>query len=144
MRIASMLILFYKTVEENVLPGDEIGMIDIRWTPSKPQVTETILQYAVEDREAEGMRSNEKAQVQSTRRKRSTQLDYCTVSKFRDPKDKDDPSRVLLFSNGHRFAWMPWVGLWTTWMAGSEKAKFFFFFHPSLARAVVDGYLMDI
>ncbi|KAK6356333.1 hypothetical protein TWF718_000694 [Orbilia javanica] len=118
--------------KENILLGDEIGMLDLGWTPSStadPQITRTIIREEnstdqIQDpSEADGLYEQIQTHQSGVERRLATQLDYYTLNKFRDPRNKNDPSRFLLrFSNGHRFVWMPWVGLWSTWMAGTEEA----------------------
>ncbi|KAK6515410.1 hypothetical protein TWF506_007746 [Arthrobotrys conoides] len=109
-------------VKENILQGQEVGVVDLGWTPSaspNPQTTEVIQEETIQG--TKGLLSNEK--LQKTGAKWAMQLDYYALSKFRDPERKDDPSSFLLrFTNGHKFMWMPWTGLWSTWMVGSDKA----------------------
>ncbi|KAF3309961.1 hypothetical protein TWF173_010182 [Orbilia oligospora] len=39
-----------------------------------------------------------------------------------ESKDVAEERFLLRFTNGHRFAWMPWTGIWVTLMTGTEKA----------------------
>ncbi|KAK6531295.1 hypothetical protein TWF281_008110 [Arthrobotrys megalospora] len=106
-------------ISEKVFDDGILGMIEMGRTPSEDGdlKVERILQAEGIEDPSNGEMVAEKAEQTIETSKR-----YYALSKFRDPGNKNDPSRFILrFTNGHKFAWFPFNGLWFPWMAGSEE-----------------------
>ncbi|KAK6363576.1 hypothetical protein TWF730_001002 [Orbilia blumenaviensis] len=104
-------------LKENLLQGQILGLIDAGYNPAEtadPQASK-LTEEGLDDL------INGRIPTPRTPGQQAVELDYYTLVKYRDPDNRENPSRFILrFANGHRFGWIPYVGLWTQWYAGSE------------------------